>query len=745
MKQKYFLTVLLSLSALFGVFGQCPSPTVPSVTMITETSATFSWSFSGSETQWEVLVLPAGTPEPNAASQGIMANSNPFMMTGLVPCTSYKYYVRTNCSPGVFSGWTGPVNFTTATSGNCSFTVSIVATQDIPTSSLFAEVFNGTPPFSFQWFFNGNVLPGAINQNLDIMGQSGLYSVTVTDSNNATTTASIQIEGISITAMNDTITAYPNSNTTTTSPSVLANDFMMGLPIYPSNTGNVILTPSALPSGFSFNPNGTVSILPGTAAGTYILTYMICAVQSPTACSTATATITVANEGLLLKAFIDTNTNGTQDSGEANFNLGQFQYQLNNNGVTNTVASSNGSYYIQESNASTTYDLSFVVDSNYSSYYTVSPSSYNDISFVPGSGVMVFNFPITEIPYSDAEISLIPNGAPPRPGFTYTNLIAYKNSGNLPIASGTVTFNNSNTVAITTISQTGTTPTATGFTYDFTNLLPNEIRYILVTMQVPTIPTVALGDLITNTASITIPATDVTVSNNHRTLTQTIVGSYDPNDKTESHGEKIVHSSFGSNDYLTYTIQFENTGTYGAENVKITDVLDAKLDETSVKMMNASHSYILNRINNTLNWNLNGIDLAPSGKGQVTFQVKPKPDYAIGDVIPNTAYIYFDFNPAIVTNTFETEFVSTMSVSEFKNAAFLVYPNPTNGTLHIASKDNAQLIETVTVNDISGKTIRTITVNTSSTSIDVSDLASGMYFAKVKSERGENVVKIIRK
>lgn len=743
MIQKYFLTLLFSIGAFYSSFGQCTTPTTLTASMITETTATLSWSNSGAATQWEVLLLPVGMPEPTVDAVGMVVNTNPCLITGLTPCTSYKYYVRANCDPGIFSTWSQAFHFTTQTSGACSYSVTIAATQDIPTSSLYANVIGGTPPFTFQWSLNGAIIPGATSQSHPVMGQFGQYLVTVTDSNNATVTATIYIQGIDITAINDAMTVYPNSSATTTSPSVLANDYMSGLPIYPSNTTNVILTPSALPSGFTFNPNGTVSILPGTAPGTYPLTYTICAVQSPTSCSTATATITVANEGFLLKAFVDTNNNGTQDVGETNFNLGNFTYQINNNGITNTVVSSNGTYYIQESNAANTYDLSFVVDSDYSSYHIVSPSSYNDISFVPGSGVMVINFPVTQLPYSDAIVNILPYGAPPRPGFTYTNLVTYKNASNQPIVSGTVTFNNSNTVTITNVSQTGTVPTATGFTYDFTNLLPNETRYLYVTMQVPTIPTVALGNLITNTAAITIPVSDATPSNNSSSLTQTIVGSYDPNDKTESHGEKIVHSSFGSNDYLTYTIQFENTGTYSAENVKISDILDAKLDETSVKMTNASHPYILSRADNTLTWNLNGIDLLPSGKGHVTFEIKPKPGYAIGDIIPNTASIYFDFNPAIVTNTFQTEFVSTMSVSEFNNTEFVAYPNPTKGLITIASK-NASDIQTISITDVLGKTVLIQSFASTNATIDIAHLTSGIYFLTVASKQQKSIVKIVK-
>ncbi|HSD15457.1 MAG TPA: T9SS type A sorting domain-containing protein, partial [Flavobacterium sp.] len=147
---------------------------------------------------------------------------------------------------------------------------------------------------------------------------------------------------------------------------------------------------------------------------------------------------------------------------------------------------------------------------------------------------------------------------------------------------------------------------------------------------------------------------------------------------------------------------------------------------------------------NTLNWNLNGIDLLPSGKGQVTFQIKPKPGYAIGDIIPNTASIFFDFNPAIVTNTFTTEFVTALSVSEFKNSTFMAYPNPTNGTVTISSKDMSSLINTVIVTDILGKTVQTKTINNPTATVDLSDLSSGIYFAKVTSENSESILKIVK-
>ena len=128
--------------------------------------------------------------------------------------------------------------------------------------------------------------------------------------------------------------------------------------------------------------------------------------------------------------------------------------------------------------------------------------------------------------------------SPPRPGLTYINRIVYKNLG-LTATSGTITFTKPTPVAIINVSQAGSVTTATGFTYAFTNLLPNETRFFNVTMSVPSSPTVVLNQLLTANASITAPANDINVTNNSSSLTQIVVNSYDPNDKMEAHGDEI--------------------------------------------------------------------------------------------------------------------------------------------------------------------------------------------------------------
>ena len=451
--------------------------------------------------------------------------------------------------------------------------------------------------------------------------------------------------------------------------------------------------------------------------------------------------------GVLLKAFIDSNSNGTQDSGEPNFPLGQFHYEINNTGNQHAITAPSGSYMLYDQIPDHIYNLSYSINGDYTSQYT-SPPGYTNVN-VSSASMTTYNFPITVLQnYTDLGVTLVPQSSP-RAGTSYSVKIVYTNNSNQTLATGILTFNNNAGTLITNVSQTGTTAITNGFTYAFTNLLPYESRTIIVTISVPSIPNVSLGQLLTNTVSIVPPSGDLIANNNSNSATQAIVGSYDPNDKVEGHGDKILFSSFTANDYLEYTIRFENNGTAGALNVTVNDILDSKLDESTLVMLAASHSYTLNRLSNTLTWKFNNIQLPVSipdtdtGKGFVKFKIKPKAGYAVGDIIPNTAQIYFDSNPAIVTNTFNTEFVAALGNDLFTENSIILYPNPANTLVQITLQNTAEIIEDITVYDILGKRVNQISnVASNQSTIDVSPLSKGVYLVEISTE---NHLKQIKK
>ncbi len=451
--------------------------------------------------------------------------------------------------------------------------------------------------------------------------------------------------------------------------------------------------------------------------------------------------------GLKMNAFVDTNNNSVQDNDEINFPLGQFHYQIGMNGLSHHVISPTGIYKIYDINPSNSYHLSYTIDPNYSNNYNLLTTDYDNVSVVAGGGMTTYNFPVSVVQsYNDLGTTIIPIQQP-RPGFSYKEKILYANLGSQTMATGTIHFEKDPSVSITNISEAGATVSATGFDYVFSNLLPFETRWLTVTMQIPTIPAVNLGDVLVNSVSI-LGQNDVVESNNSSISSQIVIGSFDPNDKMEAHGDKILFSSFDSNDFLTYTVRFENTGTASAINVKITDVLDSKLDENSIKMIDASHLYTMDRIGNQLIWDFENIQLPASiantnvGKGYITFSIKPKPGFAVSDIITNAASIYFDFNPAVITNTFLTEFVVPLSTDDFENRDVVFYPNPTFDVVNIALQNSMDKIIAIKVYDYLGKIILSKKVSgINIQTIDLTGYAIGLYAIEITTDKEERIVK----
>ncbi len=452
-------------------------------------------------------------------------------------------------------------------------------------------------------------------------------------------------------------------------------------------------------------------------------------------------------DSIQLFAFVDANANGVKDNGEMPFNYGSFNYQQNNAGEITAIVSPSGFFNFYDSNPANTYDFNYAIDSEYASYYALSAVNFNDLNIPVGSGTQTLYFPITLTQgYNDVSVTIIPLGQPVA-GFEYTNKIIYRNQG-VTATSGTINFTKDPVLNIVSIGQPGTVTTPEGFSYDFTDLQPNESRSFNVVLNVPPIPTVALGDMVTNTATITAPANDFDLDNNSFENTQIIVGSYDPNDKMEAHGEKINFNEFAQDDYLTYTIRFQNTGTANAINIYIEDILDAQFDASSIRMISASHSYVMERVANKVFWKFNNIQLPSEllnealSHGYITFKIKLHPGFEIGDLVPNYAFIFFDFNPAIVTNTFTTEFVIPLSTPEFSQENIALYPNPANTMVQVTIQNTEETIESIVLFDMLGKEIKKVNaISAQHTAIDVSGIAKGIYLVEISTKNNFRQVK----
>ncbi len=93
-----------------GEAPTCPRPDNLVSTAQTTTSVTLSWT-TGGATNWLVGYRPTGSPAPLTI---LSATTNPFVVGGLSPSTSYDFYVKDSCAAGDVSLWTGPLSVSTS-------------------------------------------------------------------------------------------------------------------------------------------------------------------------------------------------------------------------------------------------------------------------------------------------------------------------------------------------------------------------------------------------------------------------------------------------------------------------------------------------------------------------------------------------------------------------------------------------------------------------------------------------------
>lgn len=219
-----------------------------------------------------------------------------------------------------------------------------------------------------------------------------------------------------------------------------------------------------------------------------------------------------------------------------------------------------------------------------------------------------------------------------------------------------------------------------------------------------------LGQQLCFTVIVQPTSGDANPNNNNYTQCFPIVSSYDPNFKEVSPSEATDTSKY----WLTYTIHFQNTGNAPAQHIYIMDTLDSDLDESSLELLAFSHEPVLQVNGSIMRFNFANINLPdsvnnePGSHGFVQYKVKRKDNLPIGTQIQNIAYIYFDFNSAVVTNTTFNELTAT-GIHDLKkdNTAFSISPNPLlNGNLltirsNSTSERNLQLV----IYDLNGRIV----------------------------------------
>ena len=430
----------------------------------------------------------------------------------------------------------------------------------------------------------------------------------------------------------------------------------------------------------------------------------------------------------------DTNYNGC-DIDDINFTNLKFNITNGSNSST-FIADQTGSFSIPVQNGSHT--ITPIVENP--NYYTISPSSAF-VNFPSESSPFNKTFCVTDngIHY-DLEITIIPLEFA-RPGFFTTYSIIYKNKATVT-QSGTInlTFNDA-VLDLFSTNPLANSQQVNSLSWNFENLQPNDFRKIHLKFYANSpedIPPLNAGNVLTFNANIATVVVDEVPSNNTFVLKQTVVNSFDPNDKTCLEGNAISTAKVG--DYVHYRIRFENTGTFAAQNIVVKDIIDTnKFEISSLLPVDGSHNFTT-RITNTdrVEFIFQDINLPfenDLNDGYVVFKIKTKSTLVQGNTFTNTANIYFDYNFPIVTNTTSTIVSNILGIQdlEFLNY-FSFYPNPAKNVLNIKFKQSDIIISSLSIYNLLGQLVQTI-VNPEK-SINISELKSSNYIIKTVSNKG---------
>lgn len=458
--------------------------------------------------------------------------------------------------------------------------------------------------------------------------------------------------------------------------------------------------------------------------------------------------------------FCDTNGNGVMNPNEAP--LAGAPVILYNNSMTNssiTVYTDSTGYFTYCGQYSTSTYVLATISQSWLTYNGYNPSIgvitlVGSTAGTSNTGFIAINCGGTTTTCADLWTTVTP-----WIGY-YQNSTAYVkiNWGNYgPGAAGsytlTMNFPTGVTVNASSIANSGIVSGNT-ITWNLSSASSFFSNYDVITFNVPSGLASGTAHYFTSTITPTT-GTDCSTVNNAGSLLQLVGNSYDPNDKTaarpastvQSMAEPVSSLDWSTQETLTYTIRFQNTGTAPAQNIYILDTLDADLDWSTLTLVEATHNMqVVNLGNGVMRFEFPSIWLAdsttnePESHGHLVYRIKENVAATVGTEIENTAYIYFDWNDPIITNTtYNINVIVIDGLTENNELNVKVFPNPANESMTISCKGDFdyQLV------DLSGRIISSGSASHSE-SISVSKAAVGIYQLNVQSNNGNSSLKVMK-
>ncbi len=603
-----------------------------------------------------------------------------------------------------------------------SGTVNNVTCGASNAGSIDLTVNGGTPPFTYDWS------NGATTE--DITGLSdGTYTVTVTDNTGASETASFSVDNTD-----------------------LDLDFVTTKSLCDSSGGSILLniTGGVPPYSILWNTGATVSSINPAIPGGYSVT-----VQDANGCSDHEVVFVEFEDSCRVKVsgkvYFDVNQNCSYDAG-VDYGITGVIFETENQYVVHSNPLQGGTYSVTVPAGPVKVEPYELNNPNVGSWISglFLPPHYSFTCPNPAS----YDFGITaqDQPDTDFGVQVVPGSNVNdlfidmhsswfRPGFQNHTYIRVRNRGtNVANPVVTLVYDDDITYVSTTPAATSHDPVTRTVTWNLAPLGPLEyIPSLKLTGYLD--PTTPLGTPIYELATVTPLAGDLTPTDNQDTIDFMVTGSYDPNDKqVEPRGESRGGNVDISQEWFTYKIRFQNTGTDTAFFVTIRDTIDDDFQIGSLDILDASHPYFATftesrgvefRFDNILLPD-SSTDLEGS-QGYIRYRIKRRDDVGIGTQFTNRAAIYFDFNAPIITNTTVNTLVQqTTGVRDIYFSDLRIFPNPAKEVLYIQAENEP--ISRLELTDLRGRVLLREDAHSLTHALKLNSLPQGLYLLKLYRE-----------
>lgn len=314
------------------------------------------------------------------------------------------------------------------------------------------------------------------------------------------------------------------------------------------------------------------------------------------------------------------------------------------------------------------------------------------------------------------------------------------------IDSGSVTFNFDPQMTYTNSNPPGVV-SGNSITFTYSNLYPMETRTFSSVFLLPG----AGITLYSSTHTTTFDGAGSVLSTDTSLNAFLIRCSFDPNDKEVTPAGVGANHRVDMDEELRYLIRFQNTGNDTAFNIIVTDTISPGLNINSLFVIATSHLCWIEKIGGELmRFHFDDILLPdsnvnePASHGFVYFRVKGNQSNLDPTVVTNSANIYFDFNPPIITNTTLTTFSnSTVGLSPINGPQagnILVSPQPVqeSALLHFdGSEDHVYVLELM---DVRGKKVCADKIFKGTSYLLFRDhLMSGTYLIRIRDVRNSKM------